>query len=279
MSARSSNIHHNGDWIIILNQTLMEKDTSGSSIILQRISSRRARRSTNFTTTPSMFTRSTPRDGAVSRTSLAPRRAVFQPSGLQCSVRVHPKSHRRCDVRRGTHAGSEERAGWPRFTLRDGVLPACGSTECPHARAECPRARHALARVFVFSPSLSLHLSFSLSFFCFLSPFFVVFLMCLLLPFVSSVCQSVLFMCSLLYSCSRVFLIVYFFESVLAVLAVSFWMLLSFCHSLQSHPMFLCDIPCVPSECPDRCPSCRRPERVGASSSLNSPHQEGPYFM
>ena len=47
--------------------------------------------------------------------------------------------------------------------------------------------------------------------FCFLSPFFVVFLMCLLLPFVSSFCQSVLFMCSLLHSCSKVFLIVFFF--------------------------------------------------------------------
>ena len=133
-------------------------------------------------------------------------------------------------MRPGTHAGSEEIAGWPRFTLMDGVLPACGSTECPHARAECPQARHALERLFCFL-SLSPPLFLSLSGFCFLSPFFVVFLMCLLLPFVSSICQCVLFMCSLLYSCSKVFLIVYFFASVLALLAVSFWMLLSFCLS------------------------------------------------
>ena len=138
-------------------------------MILQRISSRRARMSKNFTTTPSMFTTGWSSAPRLHRGGQSPRctGAVFQPSGLQCSVRVHPKSHRRCDVRPGTHVGSEERAGWPRFTLRDGVLPVCGRTECPHARAECPRARHALARVFFFSLSLSLHLSFSLSFFVF----------------------------------------------------------------------------------------------------------------
>ena len=137
-------------------------------MILQRISSRRARMSKNFTTTPSMFTTGWSSAPRLHRGGQSPRctGAVFQPSGLQCSVRVHPKSHRRCDVRPGTHVGSEERAGWPRFTLRDGVLPVCGRTECPHARAECPRARHALARVFCFF-SLFLSTSLSLSRFLF----------------------------------------------------------------------------------------------------------------